>query len=118
MSVYSTAHKLAREIKNSDQYKEYREIRETILADENKKEMLQDFQQEQLRLQSRQMAGEELSEEDREKFENLRNLVELNQDIKKYLQAESRVSTMLNDLQKILFEDLELGVFEEEGTEG
>lgn len=114
MSVYSTAHKLAREIKNSDQYTEYQEIRKKIMEDENKKEMLQDFQREQMRLQSKQISGEELSEEDREKFENLRNLVDLNQDIKNYLQAENRVSTLLNDLQEILFEDLKLGVFEEE----
>ena len=117
MSVYSSAHKLAREIKNSDEYTKYCEVREKVMDDEKTVEMLQDFQQEQMRLQSKQMSGEELTDEDKEKFENLRNLVELNSDIKEYLEAERRVSTLLNDLQKILFGDLELGVFDRDDEE-
>lgn len=110
MSVYSTAHKLAREIKNSDEYSEYKEVRTKIMDDEKSKEMLRDYQKEQMKVQSKKMSGEELTEEDKEKLENLRNIIEINSDIKNYLEAEYRVSVLLNDLQEILFSDLELGI--------
>ena len=41
-------------------------------------------------------------------------IVNLNKDIKKYLEAEYRISAMLNDIQEILFGDLQLGFGKEE----
>ncbi|MFW5998529.1 MAG: YlbF family regulator [Halanaerobiaceae bacterium] len=114
MSLYGTANRLAREIKNSDEYTEYQEIREKIMANESTKEMLQDYMQKQMRLQQKQMSGQELSEEEKNELENLKSLVDLNNDIQKYLQAEYRMSVMLNDLQEILFGDLEIGILNEE----
>ncbi len=114
MDVYSLAHRLAKAIKESEEYSGYSKTREEMQADKKAREMLQDFQKEQIRLQSRQLSGEEISEEDKEKFQNLREIVELNPRVKKYLEREYRVSILLNDLQKILFGDLELGMPEDE----
>lgn len=41
-------------------------------------------------------------------------LVNLNKDIKKYLEVEYRISVMLNDIQEIVFGDLNLGFGKEE----
>lgn len=119
MSVYDLANRLAKQIKKSEEYKNYQEMREKIISNDKSMEMLQDYQQEQLKVQSRQLSGEDLSEEDRQKLENLREIIELNPEVKKYLDAEYRVSVMLNDLQRILFSDLEIGIFsgEEEQDE-
>ena len=68
----------------------------------------------QMQMQQKQMSGQELSEEEQEDMEQLKNLVDLNSDIKEYLEAEYRMSVMLNDLQKILFGDLEIGVINED----
>jgi len=114
MSTYDLAHKLADEIKNSDEYKDYQEKKQKILDDEKAKDMLLDYQKQEQKLQSKQMAGEELSEDEKEEFENLRNLIQMNNKISEYLEAEQRVSVMLNDLQRILFGDLEFGIIEEE----
>ena len=114
MSVYDTANRLAREIKNSDEYQKYKEIREKILADTSTKNMLKDYMEKQMNLQQKQMSGQEPTQEEKEELENLRELVDLNSDIKEYLEAEYRMSVMLNDLQEILFGDLEIGVMEEE----
>ena len=113
MSTYDMAHKLAKEIKNSDEYEDYKDKREKVLADEKAKEMLFDYQKQEQKLQSKHISGEELTEEEREEFENLRNLIQMNTKIKNYLEAEQRISVMLNDLQRILFGDLEFGIFEE-----
>ena len=63
------------------------------------------------------MSGEELTSEEKDKLENLRELIELNSDIKKYLQAEYRVNILLNDIQNIIFGDLELGIENEVSAE-
>lgn len=114
MSVYDLANRLAKQLKNSDEYEDYLEKKKKVTKNEKTKEMLLDFQQEQMKLQAKQLSGEDLTEEEQEKLENLRELVDLNQDIKQYLQAEYRVNILLNDIQKIIFGDLELGIEEEE----
>src|SRR6056297_2253573 len=114
MSVYDLANRLAKQIKNSDEYEDYLEKKKKVMQNEKTKEMLIDFQQEQMKLQAKQLSGEDLTEEEQEKLENLRDLVDINNDIKKYLQAEYRVNILLNDIQNIIFGDLELGIEEEE----
>lgn len=110
MSVYDLANRIAKQIKKSDEYKKYLEKREKVVSNEKTKEMLLDFQQEQMKLQAKQLSGEELNDEEKEKLENLRELVELNSNIKEYLQAEYQINIMLNDIQKIVFGDLNLGI--------
>ncbi|SRR6056297_1138776 len=110
MSVYDLANRIAKQIKKSDEYKEYLEKRDKVVNNEKTKEMLLDFQQEQMKLQAKQLSGEELNDEEKEKLENLRELVELNSNIKEYLQAEYKINIMLNDIQKIVFGDLNLGI--------
>lgn len=110
MAIYDLAHRLARQLKKSEEYKIYTKARKKIMEDDKAKEMLQNFQREQFKLQSKQMAGQELSEEEKEKFQKLREIINLNQNVKKYLEAEQRISTLLNDIQQILFSDLEIGI--------
>ncbi|MCF8008290.1 MAG: YlbF family regulator [Halanaerobiales bacterium] len=117
MSVYDLANRLARRIKESDQYKEYIEQREKVIKNEKTKEMLLDFQEEQYKLQAKQLSGDDLTAEEKDKLENLRELIELNKDIKLYLQAEYKINRMLNDVQKNVFGDLDLGIPQEEKNE-
>ena len=118
MSVYDKANQLAREIKNSDEYNEYQKIRKKILDNEKTKNMLQDYMKKQMQIQQKKMSGEELTEAEKQEIENLQNMVDLNSDVKKYLQAEYRMSVMLNDLQETLFGDLEIGILDEDEFEG
>ena len=110
MAVYDVAHRLAKELKRSDEYSSYLEIRNKVMSNSKTKEMLADFQEEQFKLQSKAMSGQEISEEEKKKLNNLMEIVKLNSDIQKYLDAEYRMSIMLNDIQEILFSDLEIGL--------
>ncbi|MFW5981112.1 MAG: YlbF family regulator [bacterium] len=113
MSVYDVAHRLSRELKKSDEYTSYLEIKKKVMSNEKSKEMLLDFQKEQFKLQSKAMSGQEISEEERKKLNNLMEIIQLNNDIQKYLNAEQRISVMLNDLHQILFSELEIGIDQE-----
>jgi|SRR6056297_239383 len=110
MSVYDTAKRLERKIKESDEYKEYIELKEKVIKKDGSKKMLLDYQDLMMELQTKQLSGQEISEEEKEKLNNLNNLIEINNNVKKYLEAEYKVSVMLNDLQKMIFSDIEIGI--------
>jgi cell fate (sporulation/competence/biofilm development) regulator YlbF (YheA/YmcA/DUF963 family) len=113
MSVYDTARRLERKLKDSDQYQKYQELRKKIEDNSGSKKMLIDYQNLMMEMQTKRMTGEELNEEDKEKLQNLQNLIEINNNVKKYLEAEYQLSQMINDLQKIIFSDLEIGIIED-----
>ncbi|MFW6001010.1 MAG: YlbF family regulator [Halanaerobium sp.] len=114
MSVYNTARRLEKKLKDSDQYQKYQELRKKIQDNSGSKKMLIDYQNLMMEMQTKRMSGEELNEEDKEKLQNLQNLIEINNNVKKYLEAEYQLSQMINDLQKIIFSDLEIGIIEDE----
>ena len=114
MVVYDLAHRLARNIKESTEYKSFLAVRKDILDDGKAREMLLDFRKEEMKLQAKIFSGQEVSEEEKTKLNKLREIINLNQKIKKYIEAEYRVSIIVNDLQEIIFSDLELGLPQEE----
>ncbi|ADQ15240.1 YlbF family regulator [Halanaerobium hydrogeniformans] len=114
MSVYDHARRLQRKLKDSKEYQNYQELREKVMEKSGSKKMLIDYQNLMMKLQNKRIAGEELAEEDKEKLQNLQNLIEINSNVKKYLEAEYQLSKMINDIQKIVFSELEIGIAEEE----
>lgn len=114
MSVHDTARRLQRKLKNSDQYQNYLELRKKVMAKEGSKKMLRDYQNLMMEMQTKRMSGEELSQEDKEKLQNLQNFIEINNNVKKYLEAEYELSQTIQDIQKIIFSDIEVGIPEED----
>jgi len=114
MSVEATAKRLKKKLENSDEYQNYLELRKKVMAKEGSKKMLLDYQNLMMEMQTKRMSGEELSEEDKERLQNLQNFIEINNNVKKYLEAEYNVSKMINDVQKTIFSDIEVGIPEEE----
>ncbi|RCW54178.1 YlbF family regulator [Halanaerobium sp. ST460_2HS_T2] len=114
MSVHDTARRLQRKLKNSDEYQNYLELRKKVMAKEGSKKMLLDYQNLMMEMQSKRMSGEELSEDDKERLQNLQNFIEINNNVKKYLEAEYALSKTIQDIQKIIFSDIEVGISEAE----
>src|SRR6056297_2847474 len=104
MSVEATAQRLKKKLENSDEYQKYLELRKKVMAKEGSKKMLLDYQNLMMEMQTKRMSGEELSEEDKERLQNLQNFIEINNNVKK----------MINDVQKTIFSDIEVGIPEEE----
>ncbi|MCG4586055.1 YlbF family regulator, partial [Anaerosalibacter bizertensis] len=59
MNVYDEAHKLARAIKESDEYNEYFEKQKNVFSDVKNKEMIDDFREKALEVQMEQLSGKE-----------------------------------------------------------
>lgn len=114
MSVNDSAQKLKQELENSEEYQNYLELRKKVMEKEGSKKMLRDYQNLMMKMQNKRMSGEELGEEEKEKLQNLQNFIEINDNVKKYLEAEYEVSKMLNEIQRIVFSDIDVGIPNEE----
>ena len=71
MTVYDTANKLAYEMKNSEEYKNYKEAKEKIMQDPEKKAKIDEF--EKIRYDAQVLAIQK-GEGDSEKMQKLQEL--------------------------------------------
>ena len=104
MNVYDEAHSLTRAIKESEEYKQYMEAKNKIAGNEQLDKMLKDFQTQQFKIQSKQMTGEEITDEMQEQIQKLYGIIVQDPLAAQYLQCELRFSMMMNDVYKILGE--------------
>lgn len=110
MSVYNLSHRLAKAIKDSDEYKDFQEARGKIKEKEKSIEILKEYQNLAWKLNYFESQDKEVPEKDQNRFKELQNLVQMNDYVKKYLEARGRFNTMVNDIEDILFGDLEIGL--------
>ncbi len=104
MNVYEEAHSLERAIKESEEYKEFKRLKEKIDAEESLKKMMEDFHSKQLELQTKQMMGQEVTSEMMQSVQDLYQIIAKDPVAAEYLQAEMRFSVMMQDVYKILGE--------------
>lgn len=109
MNVYDTAHNLANAIKESQEYKDYAVLKEKIDANPELSGMMKDFESKQLDLQTRQMVGEEVTEDAQKTVQELYAIVMKDPSAAAYLQAQMRFSIMMNDVYKILGDAMGIG---------
>jgi len=107
MNPYDKAHELARAIKSSDAYERLVKARAHIEQDESSLRMLQDFRQRQFAMQTQEMMGQPVSEEDKDKLTKLAEVIQLNQDVRTYLESEYQLSVLMSDIQRILGDAIE-----------
>lgn len=115
MNVYDKAHELSTAIKESNEFKEYEELKKKIDNNENLKKMMDDFREKQVQLQVKQYSGESLGPEDISKLQELEQILVQDPTAAQYLQAEMRFSLMINDVFKILGDYLGFGIAEDLG---
>ncbi|HSH36869.1 YlbF family regulator [Schnuerera sp.] len=107
-NVYDQAHKLARAIRASEEYKTYVGKRKAVYSDEKNKKMVEDFKNKVLQIQMEQMSGKEVEQEELEKISKLEEVLTLNPTINDFLNAELRFSQLVQDINKIIGDAIEL----------
>ncbi|SHH60580.1 YlbF family regulator [Sporanaerobacter acetigenes] len=112
MNAYDEAHRLAKSIKESDEYKEYLEKQKKAFLNEKNKEMIEDLRQRAFEIQMEQLSGNEVSEEKVEKVQKLQDVLMLNPDIKDYFMAEMRFSQLIADIYDIIEEAVNVDIEE------
>ena len=104
MNVYDTANKLATEIKQSEEYVNFKMAREALALNHDLKKRIGEFEAARYDAQLTQM---QTGKEDEEKTKKMKELyAELIQieDAKKYFDAEMKFNILLTDVNKIIGE--------------
>lgn len=102
MNPYDQAHALARSLKESEEYREMKRLRELAYESDTNRALLDEYKRLQFRMQAKIAAGENMPEEDYQRMQQIGTLLQFNQDVSGYLLAEFRFQRMLSDIFKIL----------------
>ena len=105
-NVYDTANRLAYEIKESKEYKDYKLARQKINENPELKEKIDEF--EKVRYEA-QVLSIKAREEEKEKIQKLQELYDIlvkNSDIKEYFDLEVKFNVMIADINKIIAESI------------
>ena len=104
MNVYDTANRLAQEIKQSEEYMNYKMAKQALNLNISLKEKMAEF--EKLRYET-QISMMQTGKQDEEKYKKVQELyselIEI-EDAKKFFEAETKFNIIIADVNKIIGE--------------
>ncbi len=104
MQVYDTANRLAQEIKDSEEYKSYKRLKDELNNNPEKKQKIEEFEKLRYEVQLMTYTGETKDEEKSKKLEEMYKTLIENKDIKEYFDLEVKFNIMIADVNKIIAE--------------
>lgn len=106
MEIYDTANRLAEEIRNSKQYKDLKRAKDELMANNEKRQMIIDFEELKKEVQLMEMQrlnNEPIDEQDKkDKLITMYNVLIQNKDIKDYFDYEIAFNQLMVDINKII----------------
>ena len=106
MEVYDRCHELAKAIKQSKEYTEYKEIKNDLFQNLELKKQVDEFEKIRYEEQLLAMQGEAQSEEKMKKLQELYAILIKEPRIKEYFDKEVRFNVMIADVNKIIGESI------------
>ena len=104
MNIYDTANRLAQEIKQSEEYKNYKMARQALNLNTSLKEKMANFEKARYEEQINEM---QTGKQDEAKYKEMQDLyaelIEI-EDAKKYFDAETKFNIVIADVNKIIGE--------------
>ena len=107
MNFYDNINNLITAFKQTNEYTEYKALKEELKKTPETYNMLKDFKDKQAELQMAYINGQEPDKSKQEEMENLYSIVAQNSDCRKILECEMRINVILADLQKALGDAIE-----------
>ena len=106
MNVYDTANRLAYEIKESDEYKKYKKLKDEVMSNNDLKNKVEEFEKLRYEVQLIQYTGEKKDEEKTKKLEEMYAMLVQDKQIKEYFDLEVKFNVMIADINKIIAESI------------
>ncbi|MCQ2565677.1 MAG: YlbF family regulator [Clostridia bacterium] len=103
-NVYDLAHELVRSLKETDQYKNYQEMKGKVAGNEQLTKMLNDFQDKNMQLQLGVMQTGQADEELQKQVSSLYAIVMADPLAAQYMQAEYSFTQVVSEIYQILGE--------------
>ena len=104
MEVYDKVHSLATSIKNSQEYIEFKAIKEKLNQFPDLKAQIDEFEKIRYEEQLLGLQGEQTSPEKMQKLQDLYQILANNPDVKDYFEKEVKFNVMIADVNKIIGE--------------
>ncbi|MBN2260855.1 MAG: YlbF family regulator [Clostridiales bacterium] len=104
MKIYDEAHALVKAIRESSEYRHYKELLEEIENNSSLKIMIDDYHNRQMEMQKKQLLNSQISQEDEEKLKQLITVMSKDPKTLEYLNAEMKFAQIMSDVSKILSE--------------
>jgi len=113
MTVYDQANVLAQALKESQEYLKVKASKEVLNANPEHAVLAKDFSKTQMTIQTRQMLGQTLTDEEIQAFNAKTAEILAYPDIAAYFQAQMAFTMMLQNIMKTISEavDLDLSMF-------
>ena len=114
---YSSTYRLAQDIRDSEEYKTYHELKEEVMAEETTAALVKEYRKLQMTIQMSAMSGQAADEEDMHRFSGISSLLFSKPEVSRFLLSEMQLQQALADIFKIVTEaaDLDIAV---PGVEG
>ena len=106
MYVYDEANNLARAIRKSKEYEEYKKAKEELNNNPEMKKKVDEFEKIRYDVQVMTFQGEKPSEEKQKKLQEMYVILMNDQKIKEFFDIEVRFNIMLADVNKIISESV------------
>lgn len=103
---YDKVHELVREIKETEEYKNYIKLKEELKKDEKSYNMLKDFKKKQEEHQLNYINGAEMSQNELDQMQNIYSILIQNEKVRNILECEMKINVMLADMNKIIGEGI------------
>lgn len=104
MNIYDEANKFAKALRENEDVVKFRELTLKVNEDKETQEILQGFREIQIEAYTQVNEKGEVSEETKKKMEEFGKVIEENDFVNEYLQAESRFSILIEDVMKLINE--------------
>ncbi|MBQ8556074.1 MAG: YlbF family regulator [Clostridia bacterium] len=109
---YSNAHRLAQDIRHSEEYQTYHGLKDEVMADETTAALIKEYKKLQVKLQMAAVSGQQPDSDDMQRFQGITALLFGKPEVSQYLLAEMRLQQALADIFKIVTEaaDIDMGI--------
>ncbi len=108
MANYDKAYELARDLKASEEYKEYQKAKAEVSSSQEALSILREYRKAEIAFQAAFFSGQQPDDKQKEELETITNIVNMHGPIKRYIEAERRILVTLADIQRILTESMNL----------
>lgn len=102
MNVYDTVNKLAQEIKDSDEFKNYKKYKELVKSNAEVNENIKKFETLRYELQISAMQGLETNKDKEKELQEIYAELLTKENVKEYFDAEFKFNILLADVNKII----------------
>lgn len=104
MNVYDTANRLAGEIKQSEEYLNYKIAKQALNLNTKLKEKMEEFEKARYEVQLEMMQTGKNDEEKYKKMQDLYAELVENDEAKRFFEAETKFNIVISDINKIIGE--------------